>query len=276
MQIFKLMKNSKSVNELIENSGMITHHKVINTLRNQGWTLSIAPYYYDNIANTVREIDIVAEKQFNSSDWRNQSSIQINVQLFLECKFIKQEIAFWFDNKDIDGAVVKLEKDTDLQILHNRYGADITIDKFHYLNKDKVAKLFSTNSNKDDVIYKALTQCLNSKIYYDQWFNRPIHHKFFEHKETTASILKYPIIVCNKFDNFLQVEFDGDNYSYDKINDNFQLEVNYTYLDKTRTKAEAEIFLIDIVNFDNLLQFLNTIEEETKSIISAKSFRTRS
>ena len=35
-----------------------------------------------------------------------------------------------------------MEKNSGLEILHKRHGADITIDKFHYLINDKVAKLF--------------------------------------------------------------------------------------------------------------------------------------
>lgn len=266
------MKRNKSTDQLIENSGMITHHKAISLLREQGWKLLVAPYYYDNISNTVREIDIIAEKQFNSSEIRQGSSVQINVQLFIECKYIKQEIAFWFDDKSIDEAVVQLEKNTDLQILHNKYQADITTDKFHYLNGDKVAKLFSTNTNKEDVIYKAITQCLNSKIYYDQWSNHPIYHKFFEHRETTATIIKYPIIICDNFDNLIKVEFDDEKYSCDKLNDNFQLQINYTYLDKTKTKAITDDFIIDLVSLDKLISFLNTLEIEIVSIITAKDF----
>lgn len=270
------MENITSINKLIEDSGMITHHKAINILREHKWNLSIAPYYYDNVNNTVREIDLIAEKQFNSSEARYGSTVQINVQLFIECKYIKQEIVFWFDDKNIDGAVEKLEKDTELRILHKRPGADLAMDELHYLSKDKVAKLFSTNTNKEDIIYKAISQCLNSKIYYDQWFNKPIHNEFYEHAEANTSLLKFPVIICDKFDNFFKAEFDNDKYSYETLKDNFQLEVNYTFLDKTKTKSQAEIFLIDIVNFNNLMPFLEIIEKEVKSIIHAKSLKTYS
>ena len=82
---------------------------MIDVLREQGWKLLISPYYYDNISNAVREI-IIAEKQFTFVDNWSQSSVQVNVQLFVECKYIKQEIVFWFDNKDIDKAVSKWRK----------------------------------------------------------------------------------------------------------------------------------------------------------------------
>lgn len=270
------MENKTSTEKLIEESGMITHHKVIETLRNQGWSVLIAPYYYDNIANSIREIDVVAEKQFNSSSRGIESSVQVNVQLFIECKYIKQEIVFWFDEKDVTGALAKLERDTDLRILHEnngRYQGDILHDKFHYLSNEKVAKLFSTNANKEDVVYKAMTQCLNSKIYYEQWFNKPISLGFSEWTKDT-SIVRYPLVICDNFDNFLRVDFTNGEYSYEKMKDHFQLEINYTYLDRLKTQTIAETFLIDIVDFKNMTSFLTTLENEVQSIKSARVSRS--
>ena len=50
--------DEQKIKKLIEDSGIITHKKVIDVLRKQGWKLLISPYYYDNISNAVREIDI--------------------------------------------------------------------------------------------------------------------------------------------------------------------------------------------------------------------------
>lgn len=267
--------DEQKIKKLIEDSGIITHKKVIDILRNQGWKLLISPYYYDNIANAVREIDIIAEKQFTSVDNWSQSSVQVNVQLFIECKYIKQEIVFWFDNKDIDGAVSKMEKNSGLEILHKRYGADITTDKFHYLANNKVAKLFSTNANKDDVVYRAITQCLNAQIYYDQWHNCPIHFGFHEHKEVATQLLKFPMIICDNFNNLIKIDFDEkdkNGYTANEIGDSFQIETNYIFLDKNK-KSETEYFLIDILNLNDIESFLQKVETETKAIISAKGFK---
>ena len=161
----------------------------------------------------------------------------------------------------------------DLRIVHNhRHSGDIVSTDFHYLTNDKVAKLFSTNTNKEDVIYKAITQCLNSKIYYDQWSDIPINLEFSEDERTDTLIVKYPIIICENFDNLYNIDFDNGEYSSNQMKDNFQLEINYTYLDKTKTKALTEIFLIDVLNFDNTVLFLDKLEKEIKSIMQAKSF----
>lgn len=267
--------DEQKIKNLIENSGIITHKKVIDVLREQEWELLISPYYYDNISNAVREIDIIAEKQFTINDNWSQSTVQINVQLFIECKYIKQEIVFWFDNKDIDKAVLKMEKNSGLEILHKKHEADITIDKFHYLTNDKVAKLFSTNANNDDVIYKAITQCLNAQIYYDQWYNHPMHFSFFKHSKVDTKILKFPVVICDNFDNLVKVDFDEKNknlYQTDAISDSFQVETNYTFLDKSQ-QAKTEYFLIDVLKLDNISTFLEKLAEEIKAVMQSVNYK---
>lgn len=266
--------NEEKVKNLIDNSGIITHKKAIDILRAQGWKLSISPYYYDNIANSVREIDIIAEKPFYSAT-PHGSSVQINVQLFIECKYIKQEIVFWFDNKDIDKAVSKMEKNIGLEILHKRHGTDITKDKLHYLTSDKVAKLFLSNLNNEDIVYKAITQCLNAQIYYDQWYNNPIHWDFSRNPETSQKILKYPVVICDNFSNLIKVDFDENdskNYKVNVINSHFQVETDYIFLDKNQ-KAKSEYFLIDFLDIDDIDSFLDIIKEEVGSVISAEDIK---
>ncbi len=262
-------EDKKQVNKLIEDSGIITHYKVIDALRKNDWNLLISPYYYDNIANTIKEIDIVAEKSFGSVDGQfDESAVQINVQLFLECKYIKQEIVFWFDDIDKDQAVSKLESETGLDILYGKPGADITPEKFHYLSNEKVAKLFSTNTNREDIIYKAMSQCLHAKIYYDQWFNKPIYKQFKNPARTKTKILKYPVIICDNFNQLKEINFEGDyKHGYKDIKDYFQLELNYTYLDRDRTSARQDYFLIDVVDFNHLEEFLGGLEKEVKSLL---------
>lgn len=217
----------------------------------------------------------MAEKPFSSCERFDQSTVQINVQLFIECKYIKQEIVFWFDLMDKDKAVSKLERETGLDIRYGeKSGGDITTEKVHYLNNQKVAKLFSVNANKEDVVYKALSQCLHAKIYYDQWFDGPIHQQFREGPRVTTSILKYPVIICDNFSKLKEVKFNGGN-GHEQLNlqNYFQLEIDYTYLDKTRISAKTDYFLIDVIDLNYLSTFLDGLEVEIKSLISSYVFK---
>jgi len=77
-------------------------------------------------------------------------------------------------------------------------------------------------------------------------------------------IANYPIIICNDFEKLYKVDIDADTEP-SKIEDNFQLEVNYAFLDSNR-KHRNEYFLIDILNYDLLDHFLEKIEADTKAI----------
>ena len=263
--------NEDKLQKLVESSGFIPHKKAIDVLRNDGWKLLISPYYYDNISNSVKEIDLIAEKQFTSDAQWSGSSVQINVQLFIECKYIKQEILLWFDSKDLNRAVSKVEQNTGLRVLHNRGRADIVRDELHYLSSNQVAKLFSSNAHNEDVIYKAVTQSLNAQLYYDQSNNNPLFFDFFSHKEVATMTLRYPIIICDNFANLKEIKFeenDADKYKVSNIDGHFQIETNYTFLDIEK-KARTEYFLIDLLNVSDMKNYLDKLSIEVRKIMSA-------
>lgn len=256
------MSEENKINKLIEEGGMITHFKTTNILRKKDWQCLVSPYYHDSISDSIRETDLIAEKQFNSAN-KFDSSVQINIQFFIECKYIKQEVVFWFDKVDKEKAILATEKETGLVIAHKRSG-DITLKEFHHFNQDSVAKLFSTNSNKEDVVYKAMNQCLHSQINYRQTGKRPIFNEFIKHEGVFSQIVQYPVIVCDNFDNLFEVKFnENSNFSTEKLKDSLILETNY----------RGDYFLIDIIDINYLETFLKNFEEEAKSMVKAYAFK---
>ena len=254
------MAEDKKINTLIEESGMITHFKTSNILRKGEWSVLVSPYYYDSISDSIRETDLIAEKQFYSSVRLDNSSVQVNIQLFIECKYIKQEIAFWFDNIDKDKAVENLENEVDLRIMYNRSGADIALEKFHTLHNDSVAKLFSTNTNKEDVMYKAMNQCLHSQINYRKTGKKLIFNKHSDFRGSRSQIVQYPVIICDNFDNLNKVNFNEvENFETEKLKNHFVLETNY----------REDYFLIDVVDILFLDQFLTILDEEARAILDS-------
>lgn len=254
----------EEIKKLVNESGIITHNKTLNILRNNEWSALVSPYYYDSISESVRETDLLAEKQINSNNSGFGSSLQINIQLFIECKYIKQEIVFWFDKIDTEKAVENLENETGLKIAHpeGRNTGDILFkDFFHLRNEnEEVAKLFSTNTNREDVIYKAMNQCLHSQIYHRSTGKKPIANEFNNHRDSTSRIVQRPVIICDNFDKLLKIKFnDSDKYEVEAIKNHFVMETNY----------RDEYFLIDIVDINYLPQFLESVEKETRSIMAA-------
>lgn len=254
------------IKTLIEDSGIILHNKTTNILRNKEWPVMVSPYYYDSITDVVRETDLIAEKQINSTSRAKQSSFQVNIQLFIECKYIKQEIVFWFDSVNKSKAVENLEKETGLSILYGKPAADITTDKFIHLQNEDVAKLFSSNTNREDVIYKAMNQCLHAQIYYREKGKNSIIQPFNSHPRSSSKIIQRPVIVCDNFEKLSKVSFEDDgSYHTEILENHFILETNY----------RDDYFLIDIVDINYLEQLLFNLEQEAKELMNAYLFKLR-
>lgn len=246
------------VQKLVEESGMITHFKTIDKFRsaNKDWHVLVSPFYHDSISDTVREADLIVEKRFNSElNVPAYSSDQLNIQLFIECKFIKQEVVVWFDEIDREKAINALSDEIGLEAKTR-----VAENELHYFKNNKVAKLFSTNSNKEDLIYKALNQCLHSLINFRRTGKRPIKHAFTGNAKT--HVIQYPVIVCKNFKNISEVIFNqAGDFKIEKIDKHFCIETNY----------RGEYFLVDVVDIDHLDDYMKMIEKEAQSILEVHS-----
>jgi hypothetical protein len=252
------------IEEIIENSGNNFHYKVVEFLRNNGWYVVVSPFYSDNFTNKPREIDIIAEKEYEVKDF-GQWIGDIRVRFFIECKYITNDTVFWFDNRDLSGALTRVLADTPLGDPHDWS----MTDKHRYLEKTEVAKLFSDGSNKgpdNEIMYKAITQSLNSLVYYKQ---RPsIIPENPRRNHNVKAFVNYPIIVCNDFSHFWKYSIAKKD-APQELKDNFQLEVQYAYFDEKKENRN-EYFLIDIVSFDNLEDFIKQLEKKDIAAMQEK------
>jgi len=245
------------VSDIVEKSGNDFHCQVISFLRKADWTVLVSPYYNDNITDKPREIDIVAEKVFKIQNFITRNFLgTLNVKLFIECKYINKEVVFWFDEKDKEKAIKRIMTDTGLS--HPEENS--RTNGHHYLKNDKVAKLFSSNPDKtldNELIYKAINQSLNAMVYYKNSGSILSNRR---QEQYIKKIINYPLILCNTFDKFYKIDIGDNNPS--KIDDNFQLEINYAYLDKDKN-SQSDYFLIDIIDFSNdrFNNFLKGLEE---------------
>jgi hypothetical protein len=248
----------KAIKNIISHSGNSFHFKVLNYLEKKKWKMLISPYYSDNITNKPREIDLIAKKMFslNTPPFRTSCDNAI-VTLFFECKYITQKTVFWFHGKDEEKAKELITKD-----FPECKNLSTTLDH-HYLSNQnsKAAKLFADErkkSSENEAFYKALNQSLNALIYYrgqGAISNRP---QLGSESRTISAY--YPVIICNSFDNLYKVDLSVSD-SPSKIEGDFQLEINYGYLDTTG-KSINEFFLIDIVSFQQIDEYLGKIESD--------------
>ena len=244
------------VKAIIFKSGNTFHSQVLKYLQDKGWTVLISPYYNDNATNKPREIDLIAEKAFETSNRRYFRTV--NVKLFIECKYIPQLTVFWFHSKDMQKAQDLVIKTASLR-KDNSY-----TEKHHYLaDVDRVAKLFADERSKsaeNEIFYKALNQSLNAMVYYR---DRGSIIKYPDGGNNhIVKTLNYPVILCNSFDNLYRVEINLDKEP-SRIQENFQLEVNYAYMSSNNSNMN-EYFLIDIVDFSLFDDLLKKVEADAR------------
>ena len=216
----------------------------------------------DNATNKPREIDLIVEKRWEQADDFNKTLIIFEIRLFIECKYINQPNVFWFADKDIISATELVVSNTPL-----KKDNPLTHDHHYLAESRKVAKMFASSkmpSLDNEVMYKAINQSLNAMIYLRGRDSlSPAVSTTLKRKPV---LLEMPVVVCNSFADFYGVDMT-DTSSCWKIDDNFQLEVNYAYLE-ANAKRKNEYFLLDIVDFNSLDKYLSILHDDKNAIMS--------
>lgn len=250
------------ITELIRSSGNNFHAKVARWFSDNGWHVVISPYYMDQAQSKAREIDLVAEKLWPITDMFGRATKDIAVRLFIECKFVASDAVFWFADKDKESAL-------GLVCAIGPFRRDNTYtEKHHYLSQSsRVAKLFATSNARaveNEPFYKALNQSLNAMT---SMRGQPLTIPSVRNSwQYPIAVLEYPVVVCNSFDRIFSVDFFADSEP-EPIQDNFQLEVSYAYIDRNETHHN-DYFLLDFVSFDKLTEFGEAIDIDGKAAAS--------
>lgn len=254
------MNDLEEVKSIIYESGNSFHSRVIDAFKSKGWHTLVSPYYLDEVSNKPREIDLVIEKAFEFKDDFSSKYGTVNVKLFVECKYIPQKVVFWFDDKDMISTRKWIVSNTPLRE-NNSF-----MEQHSYLTKNtKVAKLFSSQTRpnqENEPIYKALNQSLNAMVYLRN--KGSIIQSTPKRPSNILETFSYAVIICNNFDNFYRVEMVNQD-DPQNIDDNFQLEVNYAYIDSNKNNRN-EFFLIDVIDFKKLNSYLGVISSDVKTI----------
>lgn len=256
------MKENHSARKIIEKSGHHFHARVINLFREKGWSVLVSPYYSDNFTDKPREIDVIAEKLFDVRAGRDLLG-SLNICLFIECKYINNDTIFWFDTKDKDRALGRIMDDTGME--HSHHNLDTR--KHHYSDDTLVAKLFSSGKGRGDdnePISRAINQDLNALVYYR---GRDSYIEISASKVLRR--VTYPLIVVNSFEKFFRTNIADESGELEPITEPCQLEVNYAYTDKEKS-GKNEYFLIDVMNFDKIEEFLLMLESRDINAILNK------
>lgn len=251
------MSTPQEVSDLIKGSGNNFHAKVARWFQSDGWHITVSPYYMDQTQSKAREIDLVAEKSFPTSDIFGRQKGSVVIRLFVECKFVPSYSVFWFTEKDRLEAE-KLVCSTGVFQENNSYTRD-----HHYLaNNSQVAKLFASNIQKGQELepfYKALNQALNAFV---SMRSKAVLLPELLLGRGPDAVLDFPIVVCSSFDRLWGVNFYTESEPT-QITDNFQLEVRYAYSDSSGYGRD-DFFLLDFVNFEKLSEFSLAVSKDAE------------
>lgn len=249
------MSLPQQVQELIESSGNTFHSKVARWFAENGWSIAISPYYMDQTQQKARELDLVVEKVWERNDRFSRWQGRTAVRLFVECKYLPGHSVFWFIDKNKE-AIERMLVETGNFRERNMY-----TQKHHYLSGDHVAKLFASSNAKGqegEPFYKALNQALNALVS----LRRQVPRAFSSDRQPGGFqvTLDFPVIVCNSFAQLYSADFAGQCLT-EQTKENFHLEVEYAYIDPNGGSRD-ELFLIDVVEYDQLAQFVLKLEED--------------
>lgn len=245
------------VQRLISESGNNFHAKVARWMLGDGWHVSVSPYYMDQTQNKAREIDLVAEKLWPVSDsWGGRPIGDVAIRLFIECKFIPSYSVFWFTDKDMEAAEALICSSGSFRP-KNSYTR-----QHHYLAQSpRVAKLFAASVGRgtdNDPYYKALNQVLNAMI--SMRGGQVTVPALRKRGGAPMAVLEFPVVVCSSFQQIYGVDFLADS-APERVTDNFQLEIEYAYLDRGGSHRNEHL-LLDFVEFDQLQSFVAAIAED--------------
>ena len=253
--------NQQDVENFAKEHGNRFHAQVVSFLRNAGWNVTVSPFYRDIATDKAREADVFADKVFPMCSPYDRGK-SFPVTLVIECKYLKQEILFWFDKKDADQTKERILKDIpDLK--------DITsIEKHHWFSEPQVAKLFAAvNPNRDErqpeneIIFSSIDKVLNCLIYYR---NTLPSRSTIPPGANSGLRIHYPLIIVDSFSKMFKTTLDRPEHVEPLAQEIwFPAEVNYAYVlyGQGEKWQHVEYFLLDIVNFTRFDEYLALLEE---------------
>jgi len=239
----------EKLKELILKSGNNLHTEVADLLKRLGWDVEISNYYYDDTTDKPREIDIIASRN-ETINYSNPSS-DFKVFLFVECKYLTEQVAFriYENSKDNSrsailshGFSVDISEETNTDLAYSH----------HYVSIDKIGKLFDSKNNNE--IFNAFTSTAKSLV-------------FFKERRNIKGMF-YPLVIYDGIPGIYEIE-DNNFSKLDNLKPKETLVFNfdYSYRSIVSNQLKRQSFCIDFVHKNKLKEFIDKIlEPEIKRV----------
>lgn len=257
----------QDVEKFAKQHGNYFHAQVVSFLRKAGWSVTVSPFYRDIATDKAREADIFADKVFDipGGVMTGSPGGSFPVRLLIECKYVKNRIVFWFDQKDAAQAEKRIV--TDIPVL-KPFHENSNIERHHWYAEKEVAKLFATyNPNKEErqpeneIIFSSIDKVLNCLIYHRNTLSNVTQNP----GRNSQPRINYPLIVVDNFSKMVKTTLEhAERFEPLDKESWFPVEVNYAYISYAGEGIRfqhLEYFLVDVVNFTRLGDYLALLEK---------------
>ncbi len=240
----------------LQTSGNNLHLDIAEILERDGWKVELSSYYFDDITDKPREIDIVATLEVRTpTSPISTSSEKFNVNLFIECKHFTQDIAFRMNkakpDKLMEALLVEvynkneIVRQSDLESIH------------HHLKLKLVGVLYDASNKLQKDIFDAITQPIKSYSYF---------------QDKLQQGLTYLAVIYRGIDGIYPISSPSDLTTLPSLNpvDDLTMGINYS---SKKFGTKSKYFLIDFIHEKKIIDYLKQIKNESSKLRDLRDFQ---
>ncbi len=248
-------KEKESAESIINNSGHKLHLRVASLLENEGWNVSISPYYIDDLTDKPREIDIIASKYFTYTSKSDNEQKRFYFLLGIDCKYLTENVVIWARDNKIKAEALFTNVDSYFKPMLATQQSWCAYSRFLH-----VGRLISEGgkSSLQEGILQAVKAILDAYT-----------------RSNTLTIF-FPSVVY-ELGNGVNIYSIGDGIKHSKehtpIKGNWIYHVDYAY--RENNKPRQRQFYVDLVNEKTLLDYLQVLEKDGRTIAQEFEFYSK-
>jgi len=248
----------KDFKKIIEESGNNLHIDTVDLLERMQWDVDLSSYYYDETANKPREIDIIAQRNVEViNDPEKEVIDQFKLFLFIECKYLKNEVAFWArrNNEEESKEAIIIEGLDKEYLLEG----ENLFREHHYLKERFIGKLYDSFPKEQGAVFNAVTQPIKSLTFFKERFYK------MEVERGLTKALYYPIVVYSGIEGIYDIRRKEADLDKLELKKELIFALNYSYRSVVDNKLKTNCFYIDFIHQDSLGSFIEDVIQKESS-----------
>lgn len=232
------------IKDSISRSGHRLHIEVVETLRKNGWETTVSPHYFDDTA-VAREVDILARKRIEVLEPITKKVLdRFDVELFIECKYLRNDYWFWFDEISKDALFSAVQEGSFIPGFDDFLRSSMLpkISRFQY---SSVARLYGSTDANDGKIFEAISQSIKSLHYFE--------------RRRSGRVYRIPIVVYKgpeETGGIFRCDDPLNTLDASEIKERFGYFLNFAHSDSDRA------YLVDFVRLSKLQDYCDALSAD--------------